>query len=111
VQVLTQAGLIRGIPFDSNINACYLPNAAIAWKQPNGFYYPPAFHSKSLFFDKVDIRHFVIEPLFDPELGGPFITDPVQVQGEILHLGQRYCLTLDVAGQNGMRALKITALW
>jgi hypothetical protein len=67
--VYTQAGLIRGIPFDSNINACYLPNAAIAWKQPNGFYYPPAFHSKSLFFDKMDIRHFVIEPLFDPKLG------------------------------------------
>ena len=27
--------------------AGYLPNAAIGWKQPNGFYYPPAFHSKS----------------------------------------------------------------
>ncbi len=47
---------------------CYLPNAAIAWKQPNGFYYPPAFHSANLFFDKVDIRHYVIEPLFLPEL-------------------------------------------
>jgi len=43
---------------------CYQPNAAIAWKQPNGFYYPPAFHSKNLFFDEVQIRHFVIEPLF-----------------------------------------------
>jgi len=47
---------------------CYLPNAAIAWKQPNGFYYPPAFHSANLFFDKVDIRHYVIEPLFLPEV-------------------------------------------
>ena len=35
---------------------CYLPNAAIAWKQPNGFYYPPNFHSKNLQFDNVDIR-------------------------------------------------------
>ena len=26
----------------------YLPNAAIAWKQSNGFYYPPAFHSNNL---------------------------------------------------------------
>jgi hypothetical protein len=44
---------------------CYLPNAAIGWKQPNGFYYPPSFHSKNLFFDKVDIRHYVIDALFD----------------------------------------------
>jgi hypothetical protein len=43
---------------------CYLPNAAIAWKQSNGFYYPPAFRSKNLFFQNVDIRHFVFEPLF-----------------------------------------------
>src|SRR5664279_2445302 len=40
--------------------SCYLPNAAIGWKQPNGFYYPPAFHSNNLFFKNVDIRHFVI---------------------------------------------------
>jgi len=33
-------------------------------KQPNGFYYPPEFHSQNLFFNNVDIRHFVIEPLF-----------------------------------------------
>jgi hypothetical protein len=45
---------------------CYLPNAAIAWKQSNGFFYPPAFHSNHLFFKNVDIRHFVIEPLFKP---------------------------------------------
>ena len=24
-------------------NQCYMQNAAIAWKQPNGFYYPPTF--------------------------------------------------------------------
>jgi hypothetical protein len=44
---------------------CYLPNAAIGWKQPNGFYYSPAFHSINLFYNDVDIRHFVIEPLFN----------------------------------------------
>jgi G8 domain len=43
---------------------CYFPNAAIGWKQPNGFYYAPAFHSVNLFFSGVDIRHFVTEPLF-----------------------------------------------
>ena len=29
---------------------CFVPNAAIAWKQPNGFYYPPGFpFQESLF--------------------------------------------------------------
>ena len=49
--------------------SCYLPNAAIAWKQPNGFYYPPAFHSTNLFFNNVDIRHYVIAPLFKAPAG------------------------------------------
>ncbi len=76
------AGGINGMPYDANAKACYLPNAAIAWKQPNGFYYPPAFHSRNLFFDTVDIRHFVIEPLF--KTTGRFQTDPAQVK-------VRYC--------------------
>ena len=37
----SQAGKELGMPFDPISNKCYLPNAAIAWKQPNGFYYPP----------------------------------------------------------------------
>lgn len=45
---------------------CILPNAAIGWKQPNGFYYPPAFHSQNLYFKNVDIRHYIIVPLFEP---------------------------------------------
>jgi hypothetical protein len=67
---------LLGTPRDNTVsgqNNCYLPNAAIAWKQPNGFYYPPAFHSKNLLFDNVDIRHYVIEPLFNP---GTFQTNP-----------------------------------
>ena len=40
--------------------SCYLPNAAIAWKQPMALY--AAFHSDNLFFDIVDIRHYVIDP-------------------------------------------------
>ena len=62
-------GGTQGVPQDSTAAAgaqCYLPNAAIAWKQPNAFYYPPAFRSSNLFFDRVDTRHFVIEPLFSP---------------------------------------------
>jgi cell migration-inducing and hyaluronan-binding protein len=46
--------------------SCYLPNAAIGWKQPNGFFYPPSFHSMNLFFDEVEIRHFVIDALWAP---------------------------------------------
>ena len=82
----SQAGKEFGILVDSTNPSdkfCYLPNAAIAWKQPNGFFYPPAFHSRDLFFDTVDIRHFVIEPLFDPTKG-LFITDPVKSKA-------RYC--------------------
>jgi hypothetical protein len=45
---------------------CYMQNAAIAWKQSNGFYYPPTFHSGNLFFNNVDIRHYVIVPQFIP---------------------------------------------
>lgn len=55
-----------GITYNQTTNACYLQNAAIAWKQPNGFYYPPAFHSSDLFFNNVDIRHFVFQPQYQP---------------------------------------------
>jgi len=55
-----------GVPIDHKTNKCVLPNAAIGWKQPNGFYYPPAFHSQNLLFKNVDIRHLVIEPLWKP---------------------------------------------
>jgi hypothetical protein len=72
-----------GTTQDAN-GACYLPNAAIAWKQPNGFYYPPAFHSVNLFFDNVDIRHFVIEPLFLTTPGNLYVTDFTAAQ-------KRYC--------------------
>jgi hypothetical protein len=75
---------LPGVRADQLNNACYLPNTAIGWKQPNGFYYAPAFHSNNLFFDNVGIRHFVIEPLFKP---GTFTspldqtkpTDPVRM--------------------------------
>ncbi len=69
------------------IGRCYLPNAAIGWKQPNGFYYPPAFHSKNLWFKNVDIRHFVIEPLFEtitPDNYDPFRQNQTLVD-------DRYC--------------------
>lgn len=72
-------GRTLGVPRDGE--TCYLPNAAIGWKQPNGFYYPPAFRSRNLFFDDVDIRHFVIEPSFLP---GTFQTDPEAIV-------DRYC--------------------
>jgi hypothetical protein len=76
-QLYARAG---GILKDAK-NQCYLPNAAIAWKSPNGFFYPPAFHSVDLSFANSPIRHFVIEPEFVP---GTFGTDINQVT-------KRYC--------------------
>lgn len=80
------SGLAIGEPKNPADGTCYLPNAAIAWKQPNGFFYPPAFHSVNLYIDNVDIRHYVIDPLFqaptgvtgtdfDFGQGGTYITD------------------------------------
>ena len=81
----TDAGCMYGTGVAAGLRkdgaTCYLPNAAIAWKQPNGFFYPPAFHSTNLFFGNVDIRHYVVDPLFGaPEgvfdfgQGGTYIT-------------------------------------
>jgi len=67
--------------FATNTNRCILPNAAIGWKQPNGFYYPPAFHMKNLHFSKVDIRHFVLVP--------PFV--PGTMQTDMTRLSTEYC--------------------
>ncbi|MGH2668327.1 MAG: hypothetical protein ACRDH5_04260, partial [bacterium] len=64
----TSLGLPKGYTNPANPKPeeafCFMPNAAIGWKQPNGFYYPPAFHSKNLFFKDVETRHFVISPPF-----------------------------------------------
>lgn len=64
-----------GVPVNQTTSACYLQNAAIAWKQPNGFYYPPAFHSSNLLFNNVDIRHFVFQPEYEP---GTYIDDATE---------------------------------
>ncbi len=67
----------NGVPIDQATGGCVLPNAAIGWKQPNGFYYPPAFHSANLYFNNVDIRHLVIEPLW---LRNTFQSDLTQIK-------------------------------
>ncbi len=61
------------------VGDCILTNAAIGWKQPNGFYYPPAFHSSNLAFHNVDLRHFVLIPLFNP---GEQTTDTGKVNAQ-----------------------------
>jgi hypothetical protein len=76
-----------GVLTDKKKTYCYLPNAAIGWKQPNGFYYPPAFHSLNLWFSNVDIRHFVIEPLFLPIT--PLEYNPFQQNQKAVE--ERYC--------------------
>ena len=72
---------VQADPRTIPVGACYIQNAAIGWKQPNGFYYPPTFHSRNLFFDNVDIRHYVIVPQF---AGNTYKTDKKQI-------GMRYC--------------------
>ena len=74
--------LLRKVPGGTDPKACYLPNAAIGWKQRNGFFYPPAFHSKNLFFDNVDLRHYVIVPLFQPNT---YLTDEIEAN-------KQYCI-------------------
>jgi hypothetical protein len=75
------AGIVQGLPKETPpapaTPFCYMPNAAIGWKQPNGFYYPPAFHSLNLFFKDVDYRHFVISPLF---IEGTYVTKTKEVE-------------------------------
>ncbi len=68
-----QSGAVQVPPGNNAGNQCVLPNAAIAWKQPNGFYYPPAFHSRNIGFQNVDIRHFVVQPLWLPHTFTPNI--------------------------------------
>lgn len=67
--------LLRRQPDNPDPDKCYVPNAAIGWKQPNGFFYPPAFHTRNLFFDNVELRHYVIDPLF---VENTYITDSKQ---------------------------------
>ena len=48
-------GNVTGVPLDpiqSSGSQVYLPNAGIAWKQPNGFFYPPEFHSRNLYLQQ-----------------------------------------------------------
>ena len=81
-------GLLQGIPEnpkEPDVHTCYIPNAAIAWKQENGFYYPPAFFSRNLIFKNVDIRHFVIEPLFKLNTFNP----------DYEKIAKRYCTWTD----------------
>lgn len=82
------AGPVLGLPKrGSGASArCYMPNAAIGWKQPNGFYYPPAFHSRNLYFRNVDTRHFVLTPLVKE---GTYETDMEAVEGRYCNFNER----------------------
>ncbi len=59
-------GVLQYPPTRELTSSCVLANAAIAWKQPNGFYYPPVFSSANLVFKDAPLRHFVIEPAYFP---------------------------------------------
>jgi hypothetical protein len=92
-------GSLLGVPKDNN-GSCYLPNAAIGWKQPNGFFYPPAFHSTNLFFSNVDIRHYVVDPLFQAPQG---------VTGTAADFGQGGTYLTATSGPNNVKGVYCTA--
>jgi cell migration-inducing and hyaluronan-binding protein len=84
----------------------YLPNAAIGWKQPNGFYYPPAFHSDNMFFNNVDIRHYVNIPLFEAlstnlatQEAGTYITDQTGEMQQYINPGFTFSGMTDIDRQ------------
>ena len=80
-------------PMPPEMPECYLPNAAIAWKQPNGFFYPPAFHAENLYFNGgVQIRHFVIDPLFKAFSGSisPYKSPPPMMPSSDFGQGGSY---------------------
>ncbi|MGH7787488.1 MAG: hypothetical protein ACRERC_11515 [Candidatus Binatia bacterium] len=59
-------------------------NAAVGWKQPNGFYYPPAFAFENSAFDDETARHNVVDQ-YNPYIQGtvtspaaPTVYDPLQ---------------------------------
>jgi hypothetical protein len=59
-------------------------NAAVGWKQPNGFYYPPAFAFENTAFDAESARHNVVDQ-YQPYIQGnlanpaqPTIYDPLR---------------------------------
>jgi hypothetical protein len=81
---------LPGVRADQLNKLCYLPNAAIGWKQSNGFYYAPAFHSTNLFFDSVGIRHFVTEPLFNNSNLLDFTTDRAETNSEYCYWTQDF---------------------
>ena len=88
------------MPWDKTLKRCYLPNAAIAWKQSNGFYYPPAFHSANLYFGNVDIRHFVLSPVFvegTPKGAAVAFVDlqELKVRADVTNLPERIVVNVD----------------
>ena len=53
-------------------DGCVNTNAAIGWKQPNGFDYPPGYLMQGMSFENVDLHHHVYLPQF---LSGTFEND------------------------------------
>jgi cell migration-inducing and hyaluronan-binding protein len=91
------SGILKD-PTPNSTTPCYLPNAAIAWKQPNGFFYPPAFHAENLYFNGgVQIRHFVIDPLFKAFSGSvsPYKSPPPMMPSPDFGQGGSYLTDTD----------------
>jgi len=68
VQPTSCAGL-PNVPSPSMGSGMCVMNAAVGWKQPNGFYYPPVFAFESSAFDDDTIRHNVVNQYTDYVVG------------------------------------------
>ncbi|MEM7222015.1 MAG: hypothetical protein AAF495_03490 [Pseudomonadota bacterium] len=56
---------------DMTVSDMMIPSAGIGWKQPNGFYYPPAFAFLRSAFDDQTLRHNVIDQYLPYFNGSP----------------------------------------
>lgn len=63
----------------SSTTTMNVANAAIGWKQPNGFYYPPNFGFRRSAFDSTSQRHYVIDQ-FEEYVKGAAGGAPVVLQ-------------------------------
>lgn len=77
-----------GTPAPTGSPQMQVVNAAVGWKQPNGFYYPPAFAFRKTGFDAGTFRHNVIDQ-YATYLQGSLVSPTGQPEA-FAPLGQTY---------------------
>lgn len=75
-------------PTGTPVPQMHLVHAAIGWKQPNGFYYPPAFAFRKTGFDASTFRHNVIDQYETYLQGSP--SSPTGQPAAFTPLGEKF---------------------